>query len=291
MITTKLHEYKNGGYKVIIYSDGTKVREGSGEATFPESLDVKITNFCDGGCQWCHENSNRFETHPNLEPTLKILKQLTPGVEIAIGGGNALAHPDFEDFVTELSNSGLICNVTINEIHFHKYLPLIEKLISDKKIYGVGYSFRKNPCGWKYEHLVSHVIIGVTPYNKLNKIIEVNNKVLLLGYKNFRLGEFYYNSHKTIVEDNINSWYRFLFSAASKAHLSFDNLAIKQLNPSRLITKEKYSQFYMGDDGKFTMYFDADKQEYSTSSTSVKRIKLKPDDDILSMLTNIKQNL
>jgi organic radical activating enzyme len=40
------------------------------------------------------------------------------GVEIAIGGGNPLSHPDFDDFVVTLSENGTICNVTINEKHW-----------------------------------------------------------------------------------------------------------------------------------------------------------------------------
>jgi len=55
--------------------------------------------------------------------------------------------------------------------------------------------------------------------------------------------------------------------------VAFDNLAIKQLGVARHLTKEEYSQFYMGEDGKFTMYLDMVKREFAVSSTTVERHK------------------
>lgn len=55
-----LHLYQNGNYDVKIYSDGTKVRTTEDDefiAQFPENIDCKITNKCDMGCAFCHENS------------------------------------------------------------------------------------------------------------------------------------------------------------------------------------------------------------------------------------------
>ena len=51
----KIANYKNGCVDVTIYDDGTKIREWDDEKygiepelEFPESCDVKITNFCEG---------------------------------------------------------------------------------------------------------------------------------------------------------------------------------------------------------------------------------------------------
>ena len=46
-----LHTYKNGDTQVTIYADGTKERDitHGTNAEFPESMDVKITNWCDAG--------------------------------------------------------------------------------------------------------------------------------------------------------------------------------------------------------------------------------------------------
>jgi hypothetical protein len=53
--------YKNGNTFVEIYADGTKIRttadEENPQPELPESIDLKITDYCDAGCAWCHENS------------------------------------------------------------------------------------------------------------------------------------------------------------------------------------------------------------------------------------------
>ena len=270
-----LHSYTNGDTSVSIYSDGTKIRDISKgtRADFPESIDVKITNWCDAGCHWCHEKSTPKGWHGNLQETLEILTQLPAGVEIAIGGGHPLSHPGFIDFVRILSSKGIICNVTINEKHFEKELMLIQDLVSKGFIKGVGYSYNSKPCTWKYEHLVTHVIIGLTDPKSVGDIVKVNPKILLLGYKSVGRGILYRNKFPEVVEDNIAAWYRLLPFIAREAHLSFDNLAIEQLKPARIFRrKSDYEKFYMGRDGVYSMYMDAVTLTYSQSSTHSTKI-------------------
>lgn len=272
-----LRTYLNGNCNVTLYEDGTKVREYEDEPLpiYPESLDLKITNWCDAGCGWCHEKSTKRGWHGTLSRMVRLLTQLPAGVEIAIGGGHPMSHPGFDDFVKELSDHGLICNVTINQFHFEKELPRIERLVADGHIKGVGYSYKDKPCLWNYEHLVNHVIVGVIKPHQLEEVVQVNKKVLLLGYKQVGRGINHIDHYGDLVESLINHWYRFLFEAVRIADISFDNLAIEQLNPKRLFTNPAdYDKFYMGTDGSFSMYIDAIKKEYAVSSTSVDRMKL-----------------
>ena len=51
-----LGKYTNGNYRVAIYDDGTKVRYNNDnymEAEFAESMDLKVTDFCNAGCSQC----------------------------------------------------------------------------------------------------------------------------------------------------------------------------------------------------------------------------------------------
>ena len=64
-----LGEYQNGNYKVTIFDDGTKIRETDDDkfiSEFPECMDVKITNYCDMGCPYCHENSTTNGLHGDI---------------------------------------------------------------------------------------------------------------------------------------------------------------------------------------------------------------------------------
>ena len=57
-----LGQYKNGNYIVTIYDNGTKIRETIDPLAtafipeFAENIDLKITDRCDIGCAYCHED-------------------------------------------------------------------------------------------------------------------------------------------------------------------------------------------------------------------------------------------
>ena len=95
-----LGQYRNGNYDVLIYEDGTKIRqteEDSFEPAFSESIDCKITNRCYGQCAFCHENSTPDGDHGDIL-NAKFIDTLRPYTEIAIGGGCPLLHPDLGEF-------------------------------------------------------------------------------------------------------------------------------------------------------------------------------------------------
>lgn len=55
-----LGRYINGNFRTTILSDGTKIRETEDDEFIPdhvENMDIKITNYCDMGCPFCHEGS------------------------------------------------------------------------------------------------------------------------------------------------------------------------------------------------------------------------------------------
>lgn len=273
----KIAMYNNGNTTVTILSDGTKIREYE-DAPFivhPESIDVKITDYCDMGCAYCHESSTKEGIHADLNKLFNIIKDLPAGVELAIGGGNPLSHPQLIYFLRSLKQRGLIANLTVNQGHLKQYQDLLIYLIKDDMVKGLGISITSN--NFKYvipllklsNNIVYHVIVGVSDINVLDKLIELGPaKILVLGYKTFGFGINYYNPD---IDQNIKQWYKFLPSYIGKCVLSFDNLAIEQLNVKRLFTKEGWDRFYMGDDFCFTMYIDAVKQQYAPTSRSKER--------------------
>ena len=69
--------------------------------------------------------------------------------------------------------------------------------------------------------------------------------------------------------------------------ISFDNLAIEQLNPSRLMSNDAYREFYMGNDGQFTLFIDLVKEEFAVGSTATERFPLM--NNIVDMFNKVKQ--
>lgn len=271
---TLLGSYQNGGYQIEIFSDGTKVRnevDASMPPQLPEQLDLKTTDWCDAGCAWCHEQSTTKGKHCDVDRTLALFSAMLPGSEIAIGGGDPLSHPEFERLVRGLRGFGLVPSVTVNGRHFERSRAMLEKLTSEGQLFGVGVSYHDSIPDWNYEHMVLHLIAGVNPPSVLDEATR-RMKVLILGYKQFGRGKKLFEIRQAQVQDTIAQWYRELFSVAQAHHLSFDNLAIDQLKPSRLFKDSKdYTQQYMGPEGQFSMYVDAVTETYALSSYSAER--------------------
>lgn len=281
-----LHQYTNGNTVVTLYDNGTKERIFNGVPSIihPESIDVKITNYCDAGCGFCHEQSTIVGKHADLNELKKVLSVLPAGVEIAIGGGNPLSHPDLIPFLEWAKERGLVCNITVNQKHLAPHKSLITDLIEHVLVRGTGISYTSEkylkdiePILSLTNNVVFHVIMGINDVNDVNVLKEFcaprECKILVLGYKQFGLGINYYLKNKNI-EDNKYDWYTklALLFKNNGLTLSFDNLAIKQLDLRRYFTDVAWNEFYMGDDFVFTMYIDAVNQQFAPSSTSSDRV-------------------
>ena len=285
-----LSSYQNGNTQVTIFNDGSLERKflepNNIKVDFPSSLDVKITNYCDAGCAFCHEQSTVAGQHGDLNELSRVLAPLPAGVEVAIGGGNPLAHPELTPFLERCKAQGLICNITINQQHVESYKENIINFINNKLIYGIGISYSSStylnsidPILLATNNLVFHLIMGINKINDIETLMsfckERNKecKVLLLGCKHYGFGIDYYLKNKKI-EDNKYEWYTKLaqYFKQSNLVLAFDNLAISQLNLKRYFTESAWGTFYMGDDFQYTMYVDAVNKQYAPSSCSANRV-------------------
>ena len=292
-----LGEYDNGNYHVTIYEDGTKVRETFDEdatefiAEYPECMDVKITNRCGKGCSWCHENSTPEGDHGEIL-TAKFWDTLKPYTEIAIGGGNPLEHPDLVTFLIKLKKLKLIPNMTVNQTHFMQNWALLKFLCEEKLIYGLGVSLVEPTEDFiekikEFPNAVIHIINGVVKKEQLAKLANNDLKVLILGYKEFRRGVTYLEEHLVQVEMNKMALYDYLPDMLNEFKVvSFDNLALEQLEVKRLLTEEEWNEFYMGNDGKYTMYIDLVKEQFALCSVAEERFDLL--DDIKPMFDKVK---
>lgn len=271
-----LGRYKNGNFVTTILSDGTKIRETKDDEfipTFAENMDIKLTNKCDGGCAWCHEGSSINGKHGDILNE-KFIDTLHPYQEVAIGGGDATSHPDLIPFLQKLKEKKVIANITVNQIHFEKKHELIKKLVDEKLIYGLGVSL-VNPTKRfielikQYPNAVIHVINGVLKPLDVRALENNNLKMLILGYKHLRRGNEYFEEEQNDIETKQQWLYENLEDIIQKFQVvSFDNLAIEQLDVKRLLTQEEWDEFYMGDDGKVTYYVDMVERKFAQSSTA-----------------------
>ena len=278
-----LSKYNNGNTVVTIFEDGTKIREFEDGvkpfSDFPESIDIKLTNKCDLGCNFCHEKSNINGKHADLTQLINVLSDLPAGVELACGGGNALAHPMLGSFLHEAKQRGWICNLTVNQKHLERYHEQLDAYISNDLIKGLGISVTDSNMSEieaKYgnnPNVVVHLIAGVHEHKIIDELIKYGfRKFLILGYKVFGNGVCYYNKNKSKIENNIKDWTMYLPLYFNKGTISFDNLAIEQLKVKRFFTDKFWQEFYMGDEFTHSMYIDAVNEEYAHNSRSSERI-------------------
>lgn len=279
--------YKNGNYTVKILSNGTKIRETMEDEfipSFAENCDCKITDKCDGGCPFCYEGCTPNGKHGDIL-NYKFLDTLHPYTELAING-NDMSHPDLIPFLVKLKEKKVIANLTVNQIHFERHQGLIRKLVDEKLIYGLGISL-KNPTEEfislvkTYPNAVIHVINGILSASDVEKLSDNNLKMLILGYKQLRRGEDWYDKD----HDNIVAKQTWLKENLDKmlSHfevISFDNLAITQLDVKRLMSNEEWDQFYMGSDSEFTFYIDMVEGTFGKNS-------LAPDNERFAIMDSI----
>lgn len=294
-----LHDWMNGNVNVKLFDEGTKIRsyEDVPLPEYPETIDMKITNWCNAPCQkWCHEQSNIQGLHADPDKLSNVLSSAVPGMEIAFGGGATQMYPALAAQVRPLVDRGVVCNMTVNQYHIESTPWALLDMFR-----GIGVSFQANQSPMeivrayeRHPHVVVHMIMGIhTPQQARDLAHDLQYRgfklrLLLLGYKNWGNGSRYKSLNDLAVEKCLGDWYREIGHMIRDMHIGFDNLAIEQMRLSRLFTPEGWSKFYMGNEGTFSMYIDMVKEEYASHSTSPDRYPVNGQ-SIRDMFQHIRQ--
>ena len=253
---------------------------------FPENFDIKITDYCDGGCAYCHENSTVNGKHGDLRRMEAVFRSLHPGTECACGGGNALAHPDLLWMLQVLKEQRVVANLTVNQRHLQKYREMLLQLVKDKLVHGIGVSLTdsSNQEDLKIveelgQNVVIHVIAGIFSEKDLGFV--KGRKVLILGYKDLRRGHSLLEHRSDEIKQNIQWLKDYLPTLKKETRLiSFDCLGIEQIDPKTVldISDAEYNMLFQGSDtdvfdseGRITcctMYIDVPNMKVARMSTA-----------------------
>lgn len=287
----RTHSYRNGNTLVAIREDGTKYRYTPDGASpmpeYPESIDLKITDYCEENCPMCHENAGPKGCHGNLNHP--VLDSIQPYTELAIGGGNPMSHPGLYGFLQRMMQQKVICNITVHWNQFTRHKETLRHWQQDNLIHGIGVSINQPVADTSllesFPHLVVHTIAGVADSETYRSLADKDLNLLILGYKEYGRGITYHDEHKE-VERKLQ-WVRNHVIDLSDHFRSicFDDLSVRQLGLKDKLTDKAWDQFYMGGEGKFTMYVDLVKGEYAASSASERKRLFS--DDIRKMFTCI----
>lgn len=172
---------RSSGNRVRFSLDGS---EAPTKGTWPELVDVKITDFCPYGCSYCYQGSTTEGRHAPLS----MLKQLAQrfresGVfEVALGGGEPTLHPDFLEIVDAFKQAGCVVNTTSRNVAFwekHKDSGVSAVAVSVDTAKQAADVVKRLP------HAHIQVVAGAVSSDELTAIIGAvgYGRLTLLGYK------------------------------------------------------------------------------------------------------------
>lgn len=300
-----IRRYKNGNtYVTLNDKDGTKIRftyDDDFEPEFAESCDVHISNRCDNGCVFCYAGCTPDGDVGNLTKW-KFLNTLHPHTEMALNL-QAPVPVEIVEFLEILKEKRVVANVTVNQNHFMKddFRRFLKKLQERKLIYGIGISLVEVTDDFKkyindFDNVVIHCINGIVSTEQLYQLSEIDRiKILILGYKKVGRGLDYIKDRESWTRvRNRKGFLYWNIEFILKDHwfdtISFDNLALEQLNLKRFLTEEEWSRFYQGEDGSSTFFINLVDGTFGLNSLTTKEQR-KPigDKSIDEMFKEVKQ--
>ena len=285
---TILGTYKNGNYTSTIYSDGSRDRVTEGDSfipSFPESIELKITNEYDGEYPWFNtEKPESYVTakimETELEP-IRCIKSIRPLTEVTIGAG-FVDHPEILNLLFYFRQKKILSRIVVGQDqfmkNFHRLLNWFQRGLM-KSIGIVLIDSDDTDFISKLSFFPGATIIvtsGIFNGNDLDNLEPCDINLLIKGYtssehnREFTDGnilDFGYN--RSWMIQNIDSE---LIPAFNK--VSFDNLALSELGilDDRFVKKdEDHNEIYLGNDGDFSLYIDLVKGEFSRSGYSKER--------------------
>lgn len=270
-------KYKNGNAIIEIKSNGTRIIEYEDilQLEYPLNLDIRVNTSCSFAntiCKnFCHESAIVNGKECNYDLLKGKLIGLPKGIELAIGCNEFTSN--LFNFLEWCYNEGYICNLTINQGHVKRDYDLIMKSIELNFIKGLGISYCKE-LNWnvpefilKYPNTVFHVICGIDSIEDILSLKERNvKKILILGEKDFG-----YNVNNVDLNSKSHrEWYWWIGKLFDNFDVvSFDNLALEQLNIRRFFNQENWNIF---NNGEYSFYIDAVHKVYAPSSRSNSRV-------------------
>ena len=289
-----LTKYQNGNYTVRLFNDGTKIRMNNLDnftPSFAESMDVTITEKCNGHCKYCYLNCTEDKPHADL--TNPILDTVHAGTEMAINA-NDMTHPGLEDFLIRMKEKGVFVNITINQKHLKQNVDKLKDWQNQELVWGIGISLTDSTDSILWDNglknTVIHVIDGCFTKTDLENLADHDIKLLILGFKHKGRGVDYYNEYKEDVDNNIKYLAEHLYDFKHRYNgFGFDNLATEDLEIRKIVGEKDWALYHMGEEGQFTMFLSLVDNTYAISSMETEKIfKVEPNDTVDTIFHKIR---
>ncbi|MFW6130447.1 MAG: radical SAM protein [Atribacterota bacterium] len=247
-------------------------------STFPELVDIKITNFCNENCPYCYQDSNVNGSHAEcmyIYDIIQLLEEMQV-FEVAIGGGEPTAHPLFLPILQRFRNEGIVPNFSTRSLAWlydNELWPKILELcggfafsarsVKEVSKLGLLMSDGRSELYDKKAHI--HYVMGTLKPWDFSRLLEEAYKwrmpVTLLGYKETGRGSNY-------TPNDYSNWVKqcsILCEERKLPKLNIDTSLAKDFQ-EELEAQGVPPYMYTIKEGAFSMYIDAVDGTYGPSS-------------------------
>lgn len=117
----------------LLFDDGTgekaRVSFDSREPTrikpsYPELIDLKITDYCEKNCPFCYQSSTTEGKHADFGSIVPLVYEMKENLfvpEVVLGGGEPTRHPRFLEILEKFREEGIIPNFTTSDMDWMDY--------------------------------------------------------------------------------------------------------------------------------------------------------------------------
>lgn len=266
------------GWKTrVVFDNNTKYVK----STYPELVDISITDYCESNCAYCYRGSTTKGTHASKRDIDNLLYVLYKwGVfEIAFGGGEPTSHPNFVEILKQCKACNIVANFTTRNLDWIRNMSWLSfkddfgafaySIESAKHVYELSgtissVNFPKNKCNVQ---LVMGVVTKEQFMEILNACYDTKLTLVLLGYKTTHRGANYtpkdYSWLVDAIKDNMKTGKFVRIGVDTVIAQQFSEQLKKAGIPGLLFNTEE---------GKFSCFIDAVSKTISASSFDEKQI-------------------
>lgn len=274
-------------YSLYDRESGHKVRmsfkdiEAPQSSTWPELVDIKVTDFCDFGCSYCYQGSTTRGKHANTAYIKSVIDALAEAqvFEVAFGGGEPTDHPDFLEILQYTADKKITPNFTTRNV---KYLcdnyaalaSLIGSVAISIDTHEEGQKANASLAAAKPDDkanlsVIYQVVVGAVSTAELDKMYgdrAIGGRITLLGWK---------DNHRGATATKVDCDWPTVVKAhgVHKWGLRVDTAFVDEFKPTLVMMDADPVTIGAGE-GRFSCYVDAVAKKIAPSSYC-------PDDEYL----------
>jgi hypothetical protein len=247
------------------------------KSTYPELIDLSITDRCPAGCHYCYRDSKPDGQHADEQALYRVewlIEELHP-FEVAIGGGEPTEHPKFIDLLASLHGHGIVPTFSTRSYDWMHHNERREQILKYAARFGFSVDHGEDVTRLAqtmdryqipHERCTVHAIVGISAHEwVLRECARHNFGVLLLGLKRVGRACKPYEHYKEKLDQDWVSTAKRMAKEGWLPSIAADTTLCAQYQ-KQLKVAGVSPALYATQEGKFSMFIDAVRETMGPSS-------------------------